>query len=108
MRSSGLQAIGTASAIAADIYSSAVSINQDYGYAVQAVWTGAGLQGTCSLQATVDGSTWSDIPSTSATVNGAGSFLWNVTGAFYLKFRVKFAYSAGPGTIAFYSNTKGP
>lgn len=93
----------------ADVISNAIDISQDYGFAFQAIWTGSSpLVGTVKVQSTVDGNTWSDIPNTTQNVNGAGSFLWNVNGAFYSKARVYFTYTSGNGTIEFWASTKGP
>ena len=92
----------------ADVFTGAHTFQQAYGYAVQAVWTGAAITGTIKLQATIDGTNWSDIAGTSNAVSGPGSFLWNVNGAFYDQYRVYFVYTSGSGTITVLSETKGP
>lgn len=108
MRFSKSPLAGTTSAIAANVTSNEILLDQDYGFAFQAIWTGASLVGTVKLQSTVDGTTWTDITGTTQTVNGPGNFLWNVNGAFYWKARAFFTYTSGTGTITFWASTKGP
>lgn len=88
--------------------SSGLPLAQMYGYSIQALWTGT-LAGTIKLQATIDGSTWSDIGSTSQALGGAaGSFLWNVTGAFYNQVRVALTGVTGTGNLTVWQQAKGP
>jgi len=91
-----------------DVPGVAVGLDQDYGYAVQAIWTGGTLAGTVKLQASIDGVTWSDVTGTSQAVSGAGNFLWNVNGAFYAFVRAYFVYSSGSGAITYWTLVKGP
>ncbi len=98
----------TVTVTASDVHSQVITLTQDYGYAAQAVWSGT-LVGTIKLQATIDGTTWSDVAGSSqAVTSGSGSFLWNVNGAFYDSVRVYFTRASGTGSIVFNFETKGP
>lgn len=92
----------------ADVFTGPTTLQQDYGYAVQAIWTGSTLAGTISLQATIDGIDWSTITGTPQTVNGPGSFVWNVDSSIYDQVRVYFTYGSGSGGITVWQEVKGP
>lgn len=90
-----------------------LDISQKYGYAIQAVWTGEALAGSCQIMGSIDYNPntgegdWSPIGDPFA-VSGPGSFLSNVPDTFYLYVQVVFTYASGTGTIQFYQSTKGP
>lgn len=92
----------------ADYVSSAFGLEQDYGCAIQAIWTGAAIAGTIKLQATIDDVTWSDIVDSSETVSGPNSFIWNLNGTFYNQIRAYFTYGSGSGTLQLWAQNKGP
>src|ERR1017187_6459747 len=78
--------------ISADVFAGPSTLQQDYGYAIQAIWTGAALSGTIELEASIDGANWSPITGTPQTVSGPGSFIWNVDSSLYDQVRVYFVY----------------
>lgn len=108
MRTSKSNLGGAQTITNADVYSPTIGLDQAYGYAIQAIWTGASLAGSVKLQSTVDGSTWSDVSGSSQSVSGPGSNIWNVQSAFYTSVRAYFTYSSGSGGITFWEQTKGP
>lgn len=108
MRTSRSPLNGAQTITNADVASPTIGLDQAYGFAIQAIWTGGSLAGTVKLQASVDGSTWSDISGSSQSISGPGSYLWNVQAAFYAYVRSYFTYSSGSGTITTWEQTKGP
>lgn len=99
---------GVLSITSADVFTSPIQFQQDYGYAVQCSWTGAALAGTVQLEDTIDGTNWDVITGTPQTVSGPGHFTWNVAAGLYDQYRVHFVYSSGTGTMTCWSETKGP
>lgn len=91
-----------------NIASPTLQIDQQYGYAIHAMWIDATLNGTVKLQASIDGDNWTDITGSTQTVSGPGDFMWNVNGAMYLYARAYFTWVSGSGYITFNSSTKGP
>ena len=93
----------------ATITSTVMNLEHMLGFAVQAIWTGAGASGTIKLQASIDGITFSDIPNSAQTILGAGSFIWNMeNGKFYKYFQVVYTKTGGStGTLNVLSNVKG-
>lgn len=83
----------------ADVNASAIPTSSSEGLSLQAIWTGGTAAGTIKLQASNNGTDWSDLPGTSQTVAGAGSFLWNLYSIFFQYVRIKFVRSAGTGTL---------
>ena len=87
--------------------SAAQDVGLYQGYAIQAVWTGTPT-GTLKLQATVNGTDWSDIAGTSTSLTGsASSWLWNVTDILYESVRLVYTASSGTGTLNAYISKKG-
>lgn len=104
----------------ADIVSRAQQIDFMSGYSVQAIWTGAAIVATVKLQASLDynpggvassqpinAGTWDDIVGSTQTVNGPGSWMYNVWPAMYPYFRIYFTYSSGTGTVFALTRIKG-
>lgn len=96
-------------------------IDHQFGYAIQAVWTGTPT-GTFKLQCSCDpvplGATpvypqptnWTDIPTSSQTVSAAGNFTWNVWTTMYNWTRLVYTDASGGTSTATMSaviNTKG-
>lgn len=78
------------------------------GYAVQAVWTGAGAAGTLKLQTSNDNITYDDLTGSSTVVAGAGSYVWNVWTCNYNYVKCVFTHSGGSaGEIYVTVNYKG-
>lgn len=107
MRTVKAQTLQNAVALSADTYSDPVLIDQIWAYAVQAVWTGASLRGTIKLQASIDGTTWSDVSNSSVAITTPADYLWNVTIAAYTYYRVAFIFTSGSGTLTTKIQNKG-
>ncbi len=105
-----------------EVDSSPITIDQIFGYAVQAIWTGT-PNGTMLLQASCDAparetqtsnggpdvvTNWSDITGTSITIAGSsGNFMWNLDGTFYRYFRLKYVNTSGTGSLTVNAVLKG-
>lgn len=74
--------------------SESVPLNYTWGFAVQAIWTGASTTGTVKLQASVNGEDWEDVAGASEAVAGPGSAIWNVVDVFYAHMRVSIEETA--------------
>lgn len=104
-----------------NLTSAAYNVQQLYGVAIQAVWTGTPA-GTFKLQASADPATayiesqntptnWTDIANSSYAVSGAGSYMWNVFDIMYNYIRVVYTDgSSGTSTavLTVVINAKGP
>jgi len=88
----------------------AILIDQIYGYAIQAVWTGTGngelkLQGSCtpiprsmniSANTAYPITTWTDIEDSNRDVPGtAGNAIWNIKGSMYNFIRIVYTQTSG-------------
>lgn len=82
----------------ADFTGTSLSLNQQFGYSIQATWTGT-PNGTFKLQASNDNVNWSDLPNTVAAGGAAGSTIWNVTDVFYQYVRLFYTHSTQAGTL---------
>lgn len=96
------------------VNSNPIRLDQIYGFAVQAVWTGTPT-GTFKLQASCDTppnqsqvanggpdpiTHWDDIANSSYAVGGsAGSYTWNFNGSFYNYMRLVYTNASGTGTV---------
>lgn len=67
----------------------AVELEYQYGYSVWASCSGTTIAGTIRLQASVDGTNWEDVSSSSQTLTDSFTFLWNQADVFYKYFRVR-------------------
>ncbi len=92
--------------MSADIESESLLLDQIYGFSFQAIYTGS-PDGTLKLQASNDGETWDDVPSSSLIISAAGHTLYNVTDVFYKYVRVYFEFSSGSGSLNVYYFAKG-
>ncbi len=91
--------IETAQAMSASFNSQALNLNQMFGYALQAVWTGTAT-GTLKLQGSVDPNSgninpvnWTDVTNSSDAVTTSGNYLWNVSDVMYNWVRLVYANS---------------
>ena len=88
---------------AADASVNVTSIGVDkgdaLGYAVQVSFSSATLNGTLTLEASIDNSVFATISGTSQTVTSGAQHVYNVTDAMYRYFRLKWVASSGTGTI---------
>lgn len=93
------------------INSKGIDLNQQYVYAIQAVWTGSPV-GTLKIQVSNDivpdgvgGDqasnvvNWTDYTNSSQSISGAGNFVWNVLEAGYRWVRLVYTKTSGSGTI---------
>jgi len=93
--------------------SAPVTLDQIYGFAIQAFWTGTPT-GTLKLQVSCDapvGTTqtsnggpdsitnWTDLASSSQAVGGINSYVWNINGSFYRYVRVVYTNATGTGSL---------
>lgn len=103
------------------ITSDPIRVDQIYGYAIQAVYTGTPV-GTLSLQASCDApgrttqvsnggpdsvTNWSTVTNSSTAVSGAGSFMWNVIGGFYNYVRLVYTNTSSTGVLTAKISEKG-
>lgn len=103
------------------VESQAIPLEQIFGYAMQAVWTGT-PNGTLKLQASSDAparggtsdgtpdeiANWSDITSSSVAITGsAGNYMWNVDAAFYRWVRLVYTNTSGVGVLNVKVSVKG-
>ena len=104
------------------INSTPVPLDQIFGYAVQAIWTGT-PNGTLKLQASCDAplnttqtsnggpdavTNWTDIADSSDMISGsAGSYMWNVDGAYYRYVRVVYVNTSSTGVLNVQITVKG-
>jgi hypothetical protein len=89
----------------ASFASEPMSLNQMFGYSIQAVWVGA-PNGIIKLQCSVDSNSgninptnWTDIANSPQTITVSGDFTWNVTYSMYNWVRVVYTDLSG-GTSA--------
>lgn len=106
----------------ATIVSNPIPLDQIYGFAIQAFWTGSPT-GTLKLQASSDSpgretqtssggpdavTNWSDVTNSSYSITGsAGNYMWNFNGAFYRYVRISYTNISGTGTMAAEISAKG-
>lgn len=97
----------TASPMNVNIASAAIDVRFNFGYALQAVYTGSTISGTLKLQGSCDPATgyspiggptnWTDISNSSVVISAAGSQLYNVTDVMYNWVRLVYT-DASSGT----------
>lgn len=93
--------------MSASFNSEAIDIRLQYGFSVFAVWTGTPA-GTLKLQCSPDGiNQWTDVPSLSAAVSGAGSYFTNQQWQFYPFLRFVYTRTSGSGTLNIWFTGKG-
>jgi hypothetical protein len=102
-----------AGSMGADVESDEVLIDQIYGFAIQAVYTGT-PNGTLKIQASCDDvqkssdvTNWIDVSGATATITAAGSVIIQVPYAFYKWFKVVFVRTSGTGSLTITYNGKG-
>jgi len=95
IRESGTQFVSEALVDAS--FDSDVIPLQQKDFCVQAVWVGT-VGGTIKLQASVNGTTFSDIPNTSKTILNAGSEIWNLSSQNYPYLKAVITITSGTAT----------
>ena len=93
------------------IVSDTIPLDQVYGYAIQAVYTTAGaLGGVLEVQASSNhqedneknvlvAGDWVTVKNSPVTLNGAGSFMWNITDPNYLWARLVYTPAIGDSGV---------
>lgn len=97
------------------VNSNPIRVDQIYGFAIQAFWTGTPT-GTLKLQASCDSppkqtqvsnggpdavTNWSDIADSSYSIAGdAGNYMWNFNGSFYNYVRLVYTNASGTGSLS--------
>ena len=76
------------------ITSDAQQLDNLYGFAIQAQWTGT-VTGTLIVQTSNDGINWNDISATSTDLNAVSSVMLNEKDTFYNNVRVKVTVATG-------------
>lgn len=112
--------IVTSAVMNTTINSTPYNVQQIYGFAIQAVFTGTPT-GTLKLQASCDPATnylpantvtnWTDIASSSTVISAAGNFMWNTPDAMYNWVRLVYTDTSGGTSTAVLNaviNAKGP
>lgn len=99
---------------AVTVTSETVLIDQIYGYAVQAYFTGSPsgvmhLEGSCdNAQQIANVTAWTTIDESSTTVSSSGaSVFYNATAQNYKYFRVVYTPYSGTGLVTVFYNGKG-
>jgi hypothetical protein len=96
----------SAEAMDDDIVSSVADVKNCRSYALQAVWTDdLSAQGTLTVNASLDGVTYTAIAS-SVITTGSGSYLLNVELPAYNYLRVNYTQASGDGTLTVKINLK--
>jgi hypothetical protein len=105
-----------------EIDSAPLRVDQIFGLAIQATWTGT-PNGTIKLQASCDTpptasqvanggpdavTNWSDISDSSYSISGvAGNYMWNINGAFYNYIRIVYVNASSTGSLSAKACVKG-
>lgn len=84
-----------------DVTSDAQEIKEVKGYAIQAIWSaGSTPVGSTKLQASLDGTNYTDIDGSSISVSGnSGSNFYNIELANYPYVRLVYTRTSGSGTL---------
>lgn len=106
MRIVPAEPIVTNATMSGNITSIPIQLNQDFAYAVAAVWTGTPV-GTLKLQASIDNVTYIDITGSPTPVSGPGNFMWNVEVCAYQFARMVYTATSGTGTLNAKTTIKG-
>jgi hypothetical protein len=102
--------IDSARSIAASGLTAPIEVSQDDGYCVETVFTGlgTGASGTMTLQVSINGTNFSDYPSSGQNFTSSStSLLWEVDTKRHRYMRMKLSAVAGTGsaTTTFYGET---
>jgi hypothetical protein len=99
--------------MSADVESSPILLDQIYGFAMQAVYTGAPdgvlkIQVSCDITSFADKVVnWDDLASSSVIISAAGITTYNVDAQFYKWVKIVYTFSAGTGVLNVAYNSKG-
>jgi hypothetical protein len=99
--------------MSANIESSPILLDQIYGFAMQAVYTGA-PDGTLKIQVSCDITSfadkivnWDDLAGSSVVISGPDITTYNVDAQFYKWVRIVYVFSSGTGVLNVAYNSKG-
>lgn len=123
MKSNTITLLTNASMTGTDTITSApIPLDQIYGYAIQASWTGTPT-GTFSLQASSESpptqsqvanggpdniTLWDTIANSSYSIAGSsGTYMWNVNLAFYRYVQLVYTNTSGTGSLSAIMSAKG-
>jgi hypothetical protein len=90
----------------ATLTSDEILLGQIFVCAVQAVFSGAPV-GSLKLQASVDGTTWTDVANSTVAVSAAGDCLWNITDIGFPLMRCVYTKTSGTGSLTVTVEGKG-
>lgn len=122
MKSNTITLLTNATMGVGTVTSAPIVVDQIWGYAVQAFWTGTPA-GTISLQASSESppnqnqvsnggpdniTIWDTIANSPVVIAGApGSYMWNVTTASYRYFQLVYVGTSGAGSLSAIVSLKG-
>ena len=122
MKSNTIQMVLSSSSLAGNITSNPIPLDQIYGFAIQAVWTGVPT-GTLKLQASSDSpsrqtqtslggpdviTNWTDVANSSVALTGSsGNYMWNFTSCMFRYVRLVYTSTSGTGSITAEISAKG-
>ena len=91
-----------------DYFSDPIDISIINGYSVQFIWQDiSSFNGTVSIEASNDGTVFSQINESALSINGTDSHLVNMSNTYYRFFRVKISIVTGTANIIANYATKG-
>lgn len=68
-------------------------------FAIQVTFSSATINGTLTLEGSLDKETWTTIPSSTQAVTSGAAHMWSVEKAGYRYVRASWAYTSGTGTL---------
>lgn len=93
--------------MSADATSASLDVKEAVTVAIQAVWTGATPIGTLHIQASCDGTNFTDVSGGSQAVTGnTGTLLFNLPNIGYSQLRAFYDNTSGTGNITVTANGK--
>lgn len=99
--------------MSANISSEAILLDQIYGFAMQAVYSGSPV-GTLKIQVSCDITNdrsnvvnWDDLAGSSVAISASGITTYNVDAQFYKWIRIVYVFTSGTGALNVAYNSKG-
>ena len=91
----------------ASFESDPIYVSEKSRYCIQAVFNDATSPvGTISLETSINGDTWTELPDSPYGITEAGDRMYSVSDANYLMARIKYVRTSGSGTMNIYANVK--
>lgn len=94
-----------ATSMGASITSDPINLSTKDAFAVHAIYTGSPV-GTISLEASIDGVSYSTIAGSSTTISGASDVFLNVKEANYMWARLVYSFTSGSGSLTAHYSTR--